>query len=48
MLVSNFIVGSILSQGKIGQDLPVAYASRTLHGAETRNSTIEKELIAII
>jgi hypothetical protein len=45
---SNFAIGSILSQGKIGEDLPIAYASRTLNGAETRYSTIEKELLAII
>lgn len=28
---SNFAIGAILSQGKIGSDLPIAYASRTLN-----------------
>ena len=45
---SDYAVGAILSQGKIGEDLPVAYASRTLNDAETRYATIEKELLAIL
>lgn len=45
---SNFAIGAVLSQGKIGSDLPVAYASRTLNTSETNYSTIEKELLAII
>ncbi|KAL4091164.1 hypothetical protein QTP88_025901 [Uroleucon formosanum] len=32
---SNIAIGAILSQGKIGSDLPIAYASRTLNKAET-------------
>lgn len=45
---SNFAIGSILSQGDIGKDLPIAYASRTLNHAEQNYSTTEKELLAII
>lgn len=45
---SNFAIGAVLSQGTIGSDMPVAYASRTLNDAETRYSTIEKELLAIV
>lgn len=45
---SNFAIGAVLSQGSIGSDKPIAYASRTLNDAETRYSTIEKELLAIV
>lgn len=45
---SNFALGAVLSQGPIGSDKPIAYASRTLNDAETRYSTIEKELLAIV
>lgn len=45
---SNFAIGAVLSQGPIGKDLPIAYASRTLNTAETHYSTIEKELLAIV
>jgi len=40
---SGFAVGAILSQGKIGQDKPIAFASRTLNQAEQNYSTMEKE-----
>lgn len=45
---SNVAIGAVLSQGTIGQDKPVAFASRTLNESEQRYSTIEKELLAIV
>lgn len=45
---SNFAIGSVLSQGPIGRDKPVAFFSRTLSKAEENYSTIEKELLAIV
>ena len=45
---SNYAVGAILSQGEIGKDKPIAYASRTLNKHEGNYSTTEKELLAII
>ena len=45
---SDYALGGILSQGKIGEDLPISSASRTLQGAELNYSTIEKELLAIV
>ncbi|CAG9134488.1 unnamed protein product [Plutella xylostella] len=45
---SNYAVGAVLSQGEIGKDKPVAYASRTLNKPEGNYSTTEKELLAII
>lgn len=44
----NVGVGGVLSQMKNNEDLPVAYYSRTLSNAETRYSTTEKELLAVI
>lgn len=44
---SNFAIGAVLSQGEIGKDLPIAYASRTLNSAEGNYNTTEKELLAI-
>jgi hypothetical protein len=44
---SGYAVGAILSQGKIGHDKPICFASRTLNKAEQNYSTIEKELTAI-
>lgn len=41
-------IGAVLSQGDIGKDLPIAYASRTLNKAESNYSTIERELLAIV
>ena len=45
---SQHALGAVLSQGEIGEDLPIAYGSRTLNPAETRYSTIERELLAIV
>lgn len=45
---SNYAVGAVLSQGDIGKDKPIAYASRTLNKPEGNYSTTEKELLAII
>lgn len=39
---SNYTIGCVLSQGEIGKDLPIAYASRTLNRAEQNYSTTEK------
>lgn len=41
---SNYAIGAVLSQS----DHPISFASRTLNDHETRYSTIEKELLAII
>jgi hypothetical protein len=45
---SGYAIGGVLSQGEIGKDLPIAYASRLLNNAEKNYSTIEKELLAIV
>lgn len=45
---SGYAIGCVLSQGPIGKDLPIAYASRTLNKAEINYSTTEKELCAIV
>lgn len=45
---SNFAIGAILSQGPIGSDKPICFASRTLTTSEINYSTIEKELLAIV
>lgn len=45
---SEVAIGAVLSQGPIGGDKPIAYASRTLTDTEKRYSTIERELLAII
>jgi hypothetical protein len=45
---SNEGAGAVLSQGTIGADLPVGYASRTFNKAERNYSTVEKELAAIV
>lgn len=45
---SNFAVGAVLSQGTIGHDKPIAFASRTLNKSEEKYSAIEKELLAVV
>lgn len=45
---SNIALGAVLSQGPIGNDKPIAYASRTLNTHEQNYSTIEKELLGIV
>ena len=45
---SGFAVGAIFSQGKIGQDKPIAFVSRTLNQAEQNYSSIEKKLSVIV
>lgn len=45
---SDEAIGAILSQGKIGSDLPIAYASRCLKQAELNYTTTEKELLAFV
>lgn len=45
---SGYAISAILSQGEIGKDLPVAYASRTMNDAETRYSTSEQEMLAVV
>lgn len=45
---SNFALGAVLSQISGSDDLPIAYASRTLNESEQKYSPIEKELLAIV
>src|SRR5699024_6537812 len=45
---SQFAIGSVLSQGEIGKDLPISFASRVLNKAEQHYSTIERELLSIV
>lgn len=44
---SKYAIGAVLSQGPIGKDRPISFASRTLTKTEEKYSTIEKELLAI-
>lgn len=44
---SDFAIGAVLSQGPIGKDRPIAYASRTLNRTEENYSTTEKEFLAM-
>lgn len=44
---SKYAIGAVLSQGPIGYDRPISFASRTLTKTEENYSTIEKELLAI-
>ncbi|KAF2897929.1 hypothetical protein ILUMI_08244 [Ignelater luminosus] len=45
---SKYALGAVLSQGTIGQDKPIEFASRTLNNSELNYSTIEKECLAVV
>src|SRR5580765_4831122 len=45
---SDYAIEAVLSQEKVGNDRPIAYASRILSRAEQNYNTTEKELLAII
>jgi len=45
---SDYAIGAVLSQGPVGQDRPIAYASRILNKAEQNYNTTGKELLAIV
>lgn len=45
---SDFAIGAVLSQGEIGKDRPIHFASRTLNKSEESYSASEKEFLAII
>lgn len=45
---SGVALGAILSQGKIGEDRPISYASRMLGGAELRYDIYELEALAMV
>ena len=45
---SNEGVRAVLSQGEIGKDFPIAFASRTLNKTEKNYSTTGRELLAIV
>ena len=45
---SDYAIGAVLSQGPVGKDRPIAYASRVLSRAEQNYNTTEKELLAIV
>ena len=48
MEASNAALGAVLSQGPLGKDMPVAFASRSLNKAELNYTTSEKELLATV
>lgn len=45
---SDVALGAVLSQGTIGNDKPICYASRTLTKTEQKYTTSEKELLALV
>lgn len=44
---SSYALGALLSQGRVGSDLPISYASSTLSKHDLNKPIIEKELLAI-
>lgn len=44
---SDFAIGAVLSQGEMGKDKPIHFASRTLSKTEENCSVPEKEMLAI-
>lgn len=44
---SDFAIGAVLSQGEVGNDKPIHFASRTLTKTEEKYSVPEKEMLAI-
>ena len=45
---SNVAIGAVLSQGKVGEDLPIAYGSRGLTKAEINYSVTERECLYVV
>lgn len=45
---SGTAIGAVLSQGEIGKDLPIAYASRSLNKAERNYSASELEMLSVV
>ena len=45
---SNIAIAAVLSQGKIGEDLPISFASRALTKAEINYSVTERECLAVV
>ena len=45
---SDIALGAVLSQGTVGRDKPICYASRTLSDTESKYNATEKELLAIV
>ena len=45
---SSTAIGAVLSQGKLGEDLPVCFASRSLSRAEANYTATERECLAVV
>ena len=45
---SDYAVGAVLSQGKIGEDRPIVFTSKMIKPAERIYGTTEKQCLAII